>query len=304
MFSTQGEVKKSMTWGRTSTPPQHVLDGPRNVRCRQRWRHQQCWKLAFLDFIPCCACAVTYLYTLLRPNFCLYTYGLKLTLAHEGPQLTFQPVNTSATRVQEVCFASTHTAQSMHAHTRSHTTAKYSIHILVRWAVHSACRRTVPTYSPIARRRTYSWCHCFCRTFSMACRASAFSFHTSPPSYTSFFQIGTVAFSSSMAHAHACMRPPSSPLLIHSSKCSAAMRQAWSVFTLPYTLHCIQTLRRAWWLVRADDMSTQQLRQAHCEKPRLCSTAKLHKSECEACLESSSGCIDAAALTLLILTLQ
>ncbi len=41
---------------------------------------------------------------------------------------------------------------------------------------------------------------------SMAALASAFSFHTSPPSYTSFFQMGTVALSSSMAHAHACAR--------------------------------------------------------------------------------------------------
>lgn len=30
-------------------------------------------------------------------------------------------------------------------------------------------------------------------------RCSAFSFHTSPPSKNSFFQMGTVAFSSSMA---------------------------------------------------------------------------------------------------------
>ena len=37
-----------------------------------------------------------------------------------------------------------------------------------------------------------------------AARDSAFSFHTSPPMKNSFFQMGTSAFSSSMAQWHAC----------------------------------------------------------------------------------------------------
>ena len=42
-----------------------------------------------------------------------------------------------------------------------------------------------------------------------AARDSAFSFHTSPPTKNSFFQIGTSAFSSSMAQWHACEQAPS-----------------------------------------------------------------------------------------------
>ena len=44
-----------------------------------------------------------------------------------------------------------------------------------------------------------------CQTTVKPCRlASAFSFHTSPPSKNSFFQMGTFAFSASMSQWHAC----------------------------------------------------------------------------------------------------